>query len=123
MTDAGPSSVPPSAHAPSVAPPPAIRVQNLWHRYGTHEVQYVSMECPARGGLHINEDAFIVQIVDPETKELLPDGERGNIVYTCLYKTGSPQFRYNIMDLSWLYPREQCACGSWVITRRNRTSI
>jgi phenylacetate-CoA ligase len=85
-----------------------------WDSYGTHEVQYVSMECPARGGLHINEDAFIVQIVDPETKELLPDGARGNIVYTCLYKTGSPQVRFDTQDLSALYPRSQCACGSWL---------
>ena len=85
-----------------------------WDSYGTHEVQYVSMECPARGGLHINEDAFVVQIIDPETKELLPDGERGNIVYTCLYKTGSPQVRFDTQDLSALYPRTQCACGSWL---------
>ena len=84
--------------------------------YGFHEVQWVSVECPAHDGLHIFEDAFVVQIVDPETGEQLPDGELGAIVITELYKTGSPQFRYNIMDLSWLYPREQCACGSW--TRR-----
>jgi len=84
--------------------------------YGFHEVQWVSVECPAHDGLHIFEDAFVVQIVDPETGEELPDGELGAIVITELYKTGSPQFRYNIMDLSWLYPRERCACGSW--TRR-----
>jgi len=82
--------------------------------YGFHEVQWVSVECPAHDGLHIFEDAFVVQIVDPETGEELPDGELGAIVITELYKTGSPQFRYNIMDLSWLYPREQCACGSWL---------
>jgi phenylacetate-CoA ligase len=95
------------------------KVSEVWgvptyDSYGTHEVQYVSMECPERGGLHINEDAFVVEIVDPETKELLPDGERGNIVYTCLYKTGSPQFRFDTQDLSALYPRERCACGSWL---------
>jgi phenylacetate-CoA ligase len=56
----------------------------------------------------------VVQIVDPETGEALPDGEQGAICITELYKTGSPQFRYNIMDLSSLYPREQCACGSWL---------
>ena len=55
-----------------------------------------------------------MQIVDPETGEPLPDGELGSICITELYKTGSPQFRYNIMDLSYLYPREQCACGSWL---------
>jgi len=82
--------------------------------YGFHEVQWVAVECPAHDGLHIFEDAFVVQIVDPETGERLPDGELGAIVVTELYKTGSPQFRYNIMDLSWLYPREQCACGSWL---------
>jgi phenylacetate-CoA ligase len=82
--------------------------------YGFHEVQWVSVECPAHDGLHIFEDAFVVQIVDPETGEQLPDGELGAICITELYKTGSPQFRYNIMDLSYLYPRGQCSCGSWL---------
>jgi phenylacetate-CoA ligase len=82
--------------------------------YGFHEVQWVSVECPAHDGLHIFEDAFVVQIVDPETGERLPDGEQGALCITELYKTGSPQFRYNIMDLSTLYPRERCACGSWL---------
>ncbi len=82
--------------------------------YGFHEVQWVSVECPEKDGLHIFEDAFVVEIVDIETGELLPDGEQGAICITELYKTGSPQFRYNIMDLSTLYPREQCACGSWL---------
>jgi len=72
------------------------------------------VEGAAHDGLHIFEDAFVVQIVDPETGERLPDGELGSICITELYKTGSPQFRYNIMDLSYLYPREQCACGSWL---------
>ena len=82
--------------------------------YGFHEVQTVAVECPAHDGLHIFEDAFIVQIVDPETGEPLPDGELGALCITELYKTGSPQFRYNIMDLSYLYPPGQCACGSWL---------
>lgn len=85
-----------------------------FHSYGFHEVQWVSIECPERQGLHIFEDAFVVQIVDPETGEILPDGEQGSICITETYKTGSPQFRYNMMDLSTLYPREQCACGSWL---------
>ena len=82
--------------------------------YGFHEVQWVAVECPARRGLHVFEDAFIVEVVDPETGELLPDGEQGSLVVTELYKTGSPQFRYNIMDLSTLLPIEQCECGSWL---------
>lgn len=86
----------------------------IYRSYGFHEVQWVSIECPERDGLHIFEDAFVVQVVDPETGEALPDGELGSLCITELYKTGSPQFRYNIMDLSYLYPRERCACGSWL---------
>jgi len=82
--------------------------------YGFHEVQWVSVECPAHDGLHIFEDAYIVQVVDTETGEELPDGELGAVVVTELYKTGSSQFRYNIMDLSFLHPRGQCECGSWL---------
>jgi phenylacetate-CoA ligase len=85
-----------------------------FNSYGFHEVQWVSVECPAHEGLHIFEDAFVVQIVDPETGVPLPDGEQGAICITELYKTGSPQFRYNIMDLSYLLPRGRCACGSWL---------
>ena len=84
-----------------------------YQSYGFHEVQWIATECPARQGLHIQEDAFIVQVVDVDTGEPLPDGELGALVVTELYKTGSPQFRYNIMDLSYLHPPERCACGSW----------
>jgi phenylacetate-CoA ligase len=86
----------------------------VYDSYGFHEVQWVAIECPAGEGMHIFEDAFIVQIVDVETGELLPDGEQGAICITEIYKTGSPQFRYNIMDLSTLHPPGQCSCGSWL---------
>jgi phenylacetate-CoA ligase len=82
--------------------------------YGFHEVQWVSVECPAHQGLHIFEDGFVIQVVDPETGEPLPDGELGSLCVTEIYKTGSPQFRYNIMDLSFLYPPGRCECGSWL---------
>jgi phenylacetate-CoA ligase len=82
--------------------------------YGFHEVGTVAVECPAKEGLHIFEDAFHVRVVDVETGEPLPDGETGALVVTECYKTGSPQFGYNIMDLSKLYPRERCSCGSWL---------
>jgi phenylacetate-CoA ligase len=82
--------------------------------YGFHEVQWVAVECGAGDGLHIFEDAYIVQIVDIETGRPLPDGEQGAVCITELYKTGSPQFRYNIMDLSTIYPRDRCECGSWL---------
>lgn len=81
--------------------------------YAFHEVQYVSAECEAKTGLHIFEDAFIIQVVDFETGEVLPPGHRGNIVVTELYKTGTQQLRYNMQDVSGLMTIEQCDCGSW----------
>jgi phenylacetate-CoA ligase len=85
-----------------------------YQSYGFHEVQWAAIECEVHDGLHVFEDAYIMQVVDPETGEPLPDGELGSLCVTELYKTGSPQFRYNIMDLSYLYPRGRCECGSWL---------
>jgi len=82
--------------------------------YGFHEIGNAAVECEVHDGLHIFEDAFIVQIVDPETGEPVPDGQLGSVCLTEVCKTGSPQFRYNIMDLSYLYPPGQCECGSWL---------
>jgi len=82
--------------------------------YGFHEVQTVAVECEAHDGLHIFEDAYVVQVLDPETGEQVADGQLGSLCITELYKTGSPQFRYNIMDLAALYPPGRCACGSWL---------
>jgi phenylacetate-CoA ligase len=53
-------------------------------------------------------------VVDPETGDPVPDGQQGSLCVTELYKTGSPQFRYNIMDLAALYPPGRCPCGSWL---------
>jgi len=86
----------------------------VYDSYGFHEVQWVAIECPAGDGLHIFEDAFIVEVLDVETGQPLPDGQQGTVCVTEIYKTGSPQFRYNIMDLSSRYPPGQCACGSWL---------
>jgi phenylacetate-CoA ligase len=88
--------------------------------YGFHEVQTVAVECEAHDGLHIFEDAYVVEVVDPETSLPVADGQRGSLCITELYKTGSPQFRYNIMDLAALYPPGRCSCGSW---QRRMTSF
>jgi phenylacetate-CoA ligase len=85
-----------------------------YRSYGFHEVQWVASECPMHDGLHVYEDGFVIQVVDVETGEPLPDGELGSLCVTELYKTGSSQFRYNILDLSYLYPKGQCGCGSWL---------
>ncbi len=87
---------------------------DYYRSYGFHEVQWVASECAMHDGLHIYEDGFIVQIVDVETGEPLPDGQLGSLCVTELYKTGTAQFRYNILDLSYLYPVGQCGCGSWL---------
>lgn len=86
----------------------------VYQSYGFHEVQWVAIECPARQGLHVFEDAFIAEVVDKETGEPVPEGTLGSLCITDLYKTGSSQVRYNIQDLSALMPREKCACGSWL---------
>ena len=79
--------------------------------YAFHEVNSVAGECEFHNGMHVAEDAFILEIVDPESGEPLPDGETGDIVVTCLYKTGSPQIRFNIKDLAAIVPGT-CPCGS-----------
>jgi phenylacetate-CoA ligase len=83
-----------------------------YNGYGFHELGTIAVECPAHDGLHIFEDMVIVQVVDIETGEPMPDGQLGSLCVTELCKTGSPQFRYNIMDLSYLYPPGRCVCGS-----------
>ncbi len=80
--------------------------------YGLSEVMSpgVAGECPERNGLHINEDHFLVEVVDPETLEPLPDGETGELVITTLTKEAFPVIRFRTRDLTSLIT-EPCACG------------
>lgn len=81
--------------------------------YGLSEVigPGVSIECiEAKRGLHIFEDHFLPEIIDPETGEVLPYGERGELVFTTLTKEAFPLIRYRTRDISVLYP-EPCKCG------------
>ena len=68
--------------------------------YGMHEVQAISSECPYGGGHHIWEDAFIVEIVDPDTYEPVEPGELGTMIVTALYKENYPIVRYDIKDVT-----------------------
>ena len=70
----------------------------------------VAMECAERGGLHIAEDQFYCEIIDPETLEVLPDGEVGELVLTTLRKQGAPLIRYRTHDLTRIIPGD-CTCG------------
>lgn len=70
----------------------------------------VGIECEAQSGLHIWEDAYILEIIDPETGRTLPDGEIGELVMTTLTREGMPLLRYRTHDLTRIIPGD-CACG------------
>ena len=80
--------------------------------YGLSEVMgpAVAMECPYKQGLHLAEDHFIPEVVDPNTGEVLPDGEIGELALTCVTKEALPLLRYRTGDLTRL-TREPCCCG------------
>jgi len=80
--------------------------------YGLSEVigPGVSCECLARKGLHINEDHFLVEIIDPDTGKVLPPGRKGELVFTSLTKKAMPVIRYRTKDISYLI-KERCSCG------------
>ena len=84
--------------------------------YGLSEIMGpgVSFECDEKCGLHINEDYFIPEIVDPETGEPLPDGEEGELVFTCIGKEALPLIRYRTHDIASLH-RETCKCGRTLV--------
>lgn len=70
----------------------------------------VSFECSAQAGMHINEDHFIAEIIDPDTGEVLPEGTQGELVFTSVDKEAFPLIRYRTRDICTL-TREKCSCG------------
>lgn len=70
----------------------------------------VSFECEEQTGMHINEDHFYAEIIDPETGEVLPEGEKGELVFTALDKEAFPLLRYRTRDICVL-SRKKCSCG------------
>jgi len=84
--------------------------------YGLSEVigPGVASECPCKCGLHIQEDHFIPEIIDPETEEVLPPGSTGELVFTTITKEGMPLIRYRTRDLSSL-DYEKCDCGRTLV--------
>jgi phenylacetate-CoA ligase len=83
-----------------------------YNSYGLSEMcgPGVAFECPEQNGLHIWEDNFIAEIIDPATGAVLPDGEEGELVLTTLTKEAMPLFRYRTKDLTRIIP-EPCPCG------------
>ncbi|MEF9940925.1 MAG: phenylacetate--CoA ligase [Lachnospiraceae bacterium] len=78
----------------------------------------VSGECTQLCGMHVNEDYFIAEIIDPETGEVLPPGELGELVITCLGKEALPIIRYRTKDLTRLH-YEPCKCGRTTVRMEN----
>lgn len=74
----------------------------------------VAFECSAQCGMHINEDNFIPEIIDPDTGEVLPEGEKGELVFTSITKEAFPLIRYRTRDITVL-SREKCSCGRTLI--------
>ena len=70
----------------------------------------VAFDCEAQDGLHINEDHFLAEVVDPQTMEPLPLGEKGELLFTSLQRRAMPMIRYRTKDITRLR-RETCACG------------
>lgn len=80
--------------------------------YGLTEISGpgVSFECEEQTGMHINEDHFIAEIIDPDTGEVLPEGSKGELVFTSLDKEAFPLIRYRTRDICVL-SRKKCSCG------------
>ncbi len=80
--------------------------------YGLTEISGpgVSFECCEQKGMHINEDHFVAEIINPDTGEVLPEGTKGELVFTCLDKEAFPMIRYRTRDICVL-KREKCSCG------------
>ncbi|MBI4192066.1 MAG: phenylacetate--CoA ligase family protein [Betaproteobacteria bacterium] len=94
-------------------------IEELWGApchdfYGAHESGMIAADCVYQNGMHIQEDAFIVEILDPVTGKPVPEGEKGNICITSLFKYSAPLIRYNICDVSLIMPGT-CACGSTLV--------
>ncbi|MEE1109320.1 MAG: phenylacetate--CoA ligase, partial [Lachnospiraceae bacterium] len=80
--------------------------------YGLTEISGpgVAFECEAQGGMHINEDHFIAEVIDPATGEVLGDGQKGELVFTAIDKEAFPLIRYRTKDICILN-HEKCSCG------------
>ena len=103
------------------------RLESVWgmtayDTYGLSEIigPGVAWECPARDGMHINEDAYLPEIIDPHTGAVLPDGQTGELVLSSLAREAMPLLRYRTGDLTAL-DRRPCACGRTLVRMRRVT--
>ncbi|MDR0382772.1 MAG: phenylacetate--CoA ligase [Spirochaetaceae bacterium] len=85
---------------------------DVFNSYGLSEMNGpgVAFECQCKNGMHLWEDAFLAEIIDPDTMETLPDGETGELVLTTLSREAMPVLRYRTRDMTAFYT-EPCPCG------------
>ena len=83
-----------------------------FNSYGLSEMNGpgVAFECPEKSGMHFWEDHFLIEVIDPKTQKVLPDGEEGELVFTTLTRQAMPLIRYRSKDLATIFP-EPCRCG------------
>jgi phenylacetate-CoA ligase len=85
---------------------------DIYNSYGLSEMNGpgVAFECVYKKDLHVWEDGYIIEIIDPATGEVLPDGQEGEVVFTNLIRHAMPLLRYRTRDLAFIHP-EPCPCG------------
>ncbi|MDD2456011.1 MAG: phenylacetate--CoA ligase, partial [Kiritimatiellae bacterium] len=88
-----------------------IKAFDIYGMTETGGVGTTGMDCEARCGIHVWEDQYLTEIVDPVTGEVLPDGAVGEVVFTSLTRDAVPVIRYRTRDLTRIVSRERCACG------------
>ncbi len=84
--------------------------------YGLTEIigPGVAFECKEQTGMHVNEDHFILEVIDPDTGEVLPEGTQGELVFTCITKEAFPILRYRTRDIG-VITRGKCSCGRTLV--------
>ncbi len=84
--------------------------------YGLTEIigPGVAFECREQSGMHVNEDHFIVEVIDPDTGEVLPEDTQGELVFTCITKEAFPIIRYRTRDIG-IITRKSCSCGRTLV--------
>jgi len=88
-----------------------IEVFDIYGMTETGGVGTTGMDCPSHSGIHVWEDQYIVEVIDPHTEKLVPDGKEGELVFTSLTRKALPVIRFRSGDLSSIRSREKCDCG------------
>ncbi|GHT25656.1 phenylacetate-coenzyme A ligase [Planctomycetales bacterium] len=88
-----------------------IEVFDIYGMTETGGVGTLGMDCKAHSGIHVWEDQYYCEVIDPVTKKVLPDGEQGELVVTALNRQALPVIRFKTGDLTKIVSREKCSCG------------